>query len=130
MTNIACSRSDSVSPDGCFHDRTITYTAFDACGNASTNAVQHITWTTDTTPPTFVVCPGNTNLGVNPSSIPDCDLSPGHVVAEDGQNERTLLHAGDQRGGGHPARADMAASLSYCLARLASSVRSTLFARL
>ena len=30
---------------------------------------------TDTRPPVFTVCPGNFNLGCNPPTIPDCDLS-------------------------------------------------------
>jgi len=82
--NIVCAKSDSVSGDGCFHDRTLTYTAFDSCGLASTNCVQHIFWTTDTTPPTFILCPTDMDLGLNPASVPDCDLSSSNVEAEDG----------------------------------------------
>ena len=80
---ITCSKSDSVSADLCFHDRTITYVATDSCGNSS-SCIQHIFWTTDTTPPTFIKCPANIDLGLNPASIPDCDLSPSNVSAEDG----------------------------------------------
>jgi uncharacterized repeat protein (TIGR01451 family) len=69
---ITCVFVDSAA-DG-VHTRTITYTATDACNN-STNCVQKITWTTDSTPPMFTKCPKDLDLSCNPSQIPTCDLS-------------------------------------------------------
>jgi hypothetical protein len=69
---ISCSKSDSA--DGCAHTRVITYVATDACGNSS-SCVQHITWTADTTAPTFTRCAADRNLGCNPTTIPGCDTS-------------------------------------------------------
>src|SRR5207249_6163124 len=84
VTNISCARSDSVTGDGCVHDRTLTYTATDSCGNSNT-CVQHIIWTTDTTPPYFTMSPADRNLGTNPppASIPVCNISSTNVEAED-----------------------------------------------
>ncbi|MGZ5567215.1 MAG: HYR domain-containing protein, partial [Limisphaerales bacterium] len=64
---ITCGSVDS--SDGCSHMRTITYTATDSCNNKST-AVQHITWTVNTTAPTITQCASDRNLGCNPTSIP------------------------------------------------------------
>src|SRR5205823_8582736 len=44
---------------------------------------QIISWTRDTTAPTFTICPVSKNLGCNPAIIPDCDLSPTNVAATD-----------------------------------------------
>jgi hypothetical protein len=69
---INCGSVDSV--DGCGHLRTITYTATDSCGNSAT-CVQHISWTVDTTAPSFTQCAGDRDLGCNPTTIPDCDTN-------------------------------------------------------
>jgi len=51
------------------------------CQNRSTNTLTY-TWTADSDGPTFTKCPaGTTNLGCNPTSIPDCNLSPTNVAA-------------------------------------------------
>jgi hypothetical protein len=75
---------------GCVHTRTITYTATDACGN-KTNCTQIITWTTDTTPPTFTLLPQNLNLGCNPTNIPTGNLT--QVAATDNCSAVTITSA-------------------------------------
>ncbi|WP_162128546.1 HYR domain-containing protein [Flavobacterium phycosphaerae] len=57
------------SVDGCLHTQIRTYTATDACGNSAT-CLQVFTWTVDTTPPVFTLCPSGANLGCNPTGIP------------------------------------------------------------
>jgi len=69
---VTCSSSDSTT--GCAHTRTITYVATDACGNKAT-CIQHITWTANTTPPTFTKCAADQNLGCNPATIPTGDVT-------------------------------------------------------
>jgi hypothetical protein len=68
--------------NGCVITRTITYIAVDACNNSNTCS-QVVTWRRDTSPPTFTKCPASINLGCNPQTIPDCDLSPSNVAATD-----------------------------------------------
>ncbi len=82
---ISCQVSNYATPDSCFHDRTLTFTATDFCGNVSTNCVQHIFWTQDTTPPTFGTFPSDVNAGCNPlySSLPNCNLNSANVQAQD-----------------------------------------------
>jgi len=75
---ITCDKVDSA--DGCNHRRTITYTATDNCGNSATCA-QHITWTVDTTAPSFTKCDAGRDLGCNPATLPVCDTSS--VIATD-----------------------------------------------
>jgi hypothetical protein len=41
------------------------------------------TWTVDTNAPVFTKCPQDINLGVNPTSIPDCDTNASNVAATD-----------------------------------------------
>jgi uncharacterized repeat protein (TIGR01451 family) len=59
----------------------VTWTATDSSGNSVTCAQTIIV--IDTEPPTFTKCPANLALGCNPTSIPDCDLSPTNVAATD-----------------------------------------------
>src|SRR5207244_1078917 len=77
---ITCDKVDGVN--GCVHTRTLTYTARDACGNFATCA-ETISWTVDTTTPTFTKCPANVNLGCNPTVILACYTSPNTVVSTD-----------------------------------------------
>jgi len=81
--SVTCSSSLTMS-NGCQRIRILTYVGKDPCGNTN-SCQQMITWTEDTTPPVFTVCPTNMNLGTNPppASIPDCDTSPANVAATD-----------------------------------------------
>src|SRR5439155_10871188 len=69
----------------CTNTRTFFYKATSTCTNISTTCSNTVTWKVDTTPPTFTLCPTNMDLGTNPppASIPDCDTSPGNVMATD-----------------------------------------------
>src|SRR6185436_15322592 len=75
VATITCDHVDQAS--GCFHSRTIVYTAHSICGNTR-SCVQAISWIVDL-PPTFTNCPANVNLGSNPApqSIPGCDPAVG-----------------------------------------------------
>ena len=55
--------------------RIVTYEADDACKNTNFCA-QVFIWSVDHTAPIFTKCPANANLGCNPATIPDCDLTP------------------------------------------------------
>src|SRR5262249_20057892 len=62
----------------------------DPCRN--TNTCRRIfTWRQDTTAPTFTKCPGNTNLGCNPITIPDCDTNSSNVTATDDCGEPPII---------------------------------------
>ena len=77
----------------CFHDRTITYTATDGCNSAT--CVQHIFLTTDTTAPTFILCPSNMNLGLSPPAFGLQSTQP--MLAEWLQQSDYYLHAAARR---------------------------------
>ena len=95
--SVGCTIVDS-GPD-CAKVRTITYTATDACGNTAA-CVRSYTWTIDAsgTPPTFNNCsPGNTDLGCNPTAIPDCDRG---VTATDTCGPATVVCTSSDSGTG------------------------------
>src|SRR5207302_1098173 len=48
----------------------------DACNNTNI-CTQVVTWTADTTAPSFTNCPASINLGCNPGTIPGCDSAVG-----------------------------------------------------
>src|SRR5262245_27453439 len=64
--------SFAVGGDACSADRTITHVSPAGRCNQPP-CVQRIPWTTDTTGPSFVNCPGDRDLGCNPTAIPECD---------------------------------------------------------
>src|SRR5262249_5004872 len=62
----------TVTSNGCSRSQTRTWTATDACSNAATPVSRTVTWTEDTTGPTFSGCPTSPiNLGCNPTP-PSC----------------------------------------------------------
>src|SRR5262249_39386065 len=63
-------RSQVDTVNGCFHTRTLTWVATDACGN-SNSCSQFIDWTVDTTPPVLTVPTTGLDLGCNPQTLPD-----------------------------------------------------------
>ena len=65
-------QSDVTTVALCGYSRVRTWTAIDECLNTSLSYVQMIT-AVDTTPPVFVNCPANVDLGCNPLVIPDGD---------------------------------------------------------
>jgi hypothetical protein len=87
---ITCGSVDTTN--GCGRTRTLTYTATGGCGNTATKTTV-ITWTVDTVPPVFTLCPTNMSLGCNPASIPDCDTSTNNVRATDNCGTPTITCA-------------------------------------
>ena len=75
----------SIHSDGCLRAQTRTYTATDGCGNSST-CTQVFTWTVDTTPPSFTFCPEGSDLGCNPTGVPDA----GNATATDACSDATI----------------------------------------
>src|SRR5205814_1133302 len=59
----------SVTASGCSNSQNRIYTATDGCSNSST-CTQTFSWTADTTPPTFTLCPSGSALGCNPTGVP------------------------------------------------------------
>lgn len=78
---VTCRVQDSAT--GCQHTRTVTYTARDEAGNEA-ECSRTITWTEDRTAPVFTRWPGDLNLGVNPASVPGCDVSQVEATADCG----------------------------------------------
>ncbi|MGZ5528065.1 MAG: hypothetical protein ACXWJB_05280, partial [Limisphaerales bacterium] len=74
VSNITCSAAGPDIITGCVHERDLVYTVTDNCGQ-STSCTQHIYWSVDKNAPSFTQCPTDMDLGCNPSTIPDCDLS-------------------------------------------------------
>jgi len=79
-----------VASDGCLYAQSWTASATDACGNVATPVTIEYTWTVDTQPPVFALCPSAPiDLGCNPTALPsealaiaaagtvtdDCDLT-------------------------------------------------------
>src|SRR5262249_49127480 len=59
---------------GCVHYRTNVYIATGAC-NISATCRQVLSWTVDVTPPVFITCPADADLGCNPAGIPTCNAT-------------------------------------------------------
>lgn len=67
---VTITATQSQATVGCSNWRYIVYTAADAYGN-NASCTQTITWTTDTNAPVLLAAPASTNLGCNPSFIPN-----------------------------------------------------------
>jgi hypothetical protein len=86
---LTCASFEGLVAD-CVHYRTNVYTATDRCDNRAT-CRQVVRWIEDTTPPTFVTCPADLDLGCNPASIPACNAAA--VVAIDDCGSATVTCA-------------------------------------
>jgi len=73
-TPTVTSSNGSINSNVCSRSQTRTYTATDACGNTATTS-QTFTWTADVTGPVFTSCPAGSDLGCNPTSIPDAGVA-------------------------------------------------------
>jgi HYR domain-containing protein len=96
----ACNASDAVAIDDCgvaaltctsfegpvadcVRYRTNVYTATDVCDNRVT-CRQVLRWTEDTSPPTFITCPADVDLGCNPAVIPACNVADVEAIDDCG----------------------------------------------
>jgi hypothetical protein len=78
---VQCVQADP-EPVGCVHTRTLTYSAT-APDTTTCEVTQTITWTKDTTDPTFSNLPAGGDLGCNPEVVPG-DSSFPDVTSNDG----------------------------------------------
>ena len=84
-TPTVTSSDGGITSNSCSRSQTRTFTARDACGNTATVG-QTFTWVADLTGPVFTSCPAGSDLGCNPTSIPDA----GSATATDGCGTATV----------------------------------------
>ena len=129
VSNITCAAAGPDIITGCIHERDIVYTVTDNCGQ-SASCTQHIYWTADLNPPSFTNCPGDKDMGCNPTSIPDCDLTTVSATDDCGRAVVTCGSVDSADGCGHTrtityTATDACGNKATCVQHITWTVNST-----